>query len=182
MKSSSTILILLLAFGVNYLFSYPMYKELNNLRTDYINQKESLNTINNIEIKKDELLGQYNSIPQSIKNNINTVLPDSLDYVKLISDIDSVANNYGISIKDPNVKIKSPSVGGSIEDAQPEKLFESAIVAFSFSSTYEGFNSFLHELENSMRILDIKSLKISPSKNGIYEYSIEFETYWMKNI
>ncbi len=182
MTSSSTILIFLLTFGVNYLFSYPMYEEVKNLRAEYKNQQDSLVTINNIEIKKDELLKQYNSIPKNIKDNINKILPDSVDFVKLISDIDGVANKYGILIEGPKLKIKSPSVGGSIEEAQPEKTFQSAIVGFSFSSNYSNFNYFLTELENSMRILDIRSLNISPGRNGTYDYLLEFETYWIKNI
>jgi hypothetical protein len=105
--------------------------------------------------------------------------------VKLISQIDAVAAGYGISIGSITVKGQSAPAGNSIGEAQPPKPYESAVIGFTFKSSYENFNTFMNMLGKSMRILDIKSMKLDANKSkddkalGIYLYGVEFETYWL---
>lgn len=60
--------------------------------------ESSLEMVNSIESKKNELLAEFDKISEQDKKNIETILPSSLDFVKLISQIDRVAANYGITI------------------------------------------------------------------------------------
>jgi hypothetical protein len=141
---------------------------------------DSLETVNNIEIKKDELLTKFNAISDADKKSVETVLPKSLDFVKLISQIDTVAANYGISINKISSKEIGASVGTSIANAGPQKSYNSSIIGFAFVASYDKFNAFMGDLEKSLRILDVRSVKLSSKDDGVYSYDVEFETYWFK--
>jgi hypothetical protein len=180
MSGTSKIIILIISLGIGYVFVYSPAKVLPQLMEQKQNDQKYLDTIGSIESKKDELLTKYDNISQDYRDNINTVLPDSLDFIRLVSELDSVAANYGISIGKMTSRETSKSVGSTVENAQPEKIYNSAAVGFSFTTSYDNFKSFMSRLEKSLRILDIKSVKISEGEKGTYSFDVEFETYWLK--
>jgi Tfp pilus assembly protein PilO len=181
MSSISILAYVILTLSVGYAFIYPSVGDLNMLIGEKQKYESSLEMVNNIETKKKELLAEFNQIPSADIAEVETILPNSLNLVKLISDIDAVAAGRGISISAISSKETSSSVGNSIEEAAPQRPYNSAIIGFSFSTSYNGFRNFLSDLEKSLRILDIKSIKISPKEGGIYDYNLEFETYWLKS-
>lgn len=181
MSSTSTLAYIILGLAIGYLFVYPSWNEIAVLQTEKAGFEESLRVISDIENKKNELAAQYNKISEADRKNIDTVLPDSLNFVKLISEIDTVAGKQGISIDNIGSRETDPAVGASIAEAQPQKPFSSAIISFSFTSSYDRFNTFMDSLEKSLRILDVKSVKITTLPGGQYNYTVDLETYWLKS-
>lgn len=178
MSNISKITYLVLAVIVGYVFAYPYYKDIALLMDQRQKYEGYLQMVANIEKRKDELMTQLENLPAGDRKNIDTVLPSSMDFVKLVSDIDSVGSKYGIKIT--NISSREVQSGGdSIAEAEPEKPYKSATVEFSFRSSHENFSKFMDELERSMRILDIRSLRIDSQKD-INTYNVEFETYWIK--
>ncbi len=180
MSSTSTLTCFVLALAIGYAFVFPAFSEVSILMEDKQGYEDSLKMVAEIENRKNELLTEFNNISETDKKNIETVLPDSLDYVKLVSDIDAVAALHGISIDKITKKELDSSVGDSIENAEPQKAYKSGIIGFSFVASHQRFNDFISNLETSLRILDIRSLKIEAQENGLYAYDIEFEAYWFK--
>jgi len=180
MSNISIIAYLVLALSIGYAFSYPSFQDLNKLLDQKQKYIDALNTINNIENKKNELLTVFNNISDEDKKNIDTVLPSSLDFVKLISQIDNVAAKHGISIDKISSKEMGTSVGDSIENAQPSKPYNSSIIGFSFVASYTDFKAFMDDLEKSLRILDIRSVQLDAQEDGLYSYDVAFEAYWLK--
>ncbi|MFH0804366.1 MAG: type 4a pilus biogenesis protein PilO [Candidatus Zambryskibacteria bacterium] len=181
MSSISIIAYIILTLSIGYAFAYSSFGDVNVLLDQKQKYLDSLDMVNNIENKKNELLTEFNRISLDDKKNIETVLPNSSDFVKLISQIDAVAAKYGISIDKISSKEVNSSTGTSIENAEPSKTYRSEIIGFSFVASYAKFNTFLRDLEKSLRILDVRSVKLSAQKDGMYSYDVEFETYWWPN-
>lgn len=171
---------LLLSLSIGYVFVCSPWAEVSSLNDTKKQYGEFLDTISQIESKKAELQSQFNQISEEDKRDINTVLPNSFDYVKLVSEIDNVAKNYGIVIDKITVNPLDSSVGDSVANAGSPKPYRSAVLGFSFGSDYEEAMTFIDELERSMRILDIRSMKVEESKEFGYFFSMQFETYWLK--
>ncbi|MEK7117003.1 MAG: type 4a pilus biogenesis protein PilO [Patescibacteria group bacterium] len=180
MSSTSKIAYLILTLAVGYIFIYPSVGDLSALMSEKQRYNDSLETVSNIEDKKNELLTKFNDISDDDKKEIEIILPSSLNFIKLISQIDAVAAGNGISIDKISSKETSSSIGNSIEEAQPQRPYQSSIIEFSFTASYEKFNAFMDKLEKSLRILDVKSVKLTIQEDGDYSYSVEFETYWLK--
>ena len=171
---------LIISLSVGYAFAYPSFGDISSLTAEKDKYENSLIQVQNLENKKNELLGKFDKISVENKKDIETILPSSLGFIDLIYQIDNLAAKYGLSINNTSFKEISSSVGGSIGTARPQRPFESSIIGFSFTTSYDQFNNFIGDLEKSLRILDMRTLKIEPEENGIYTYTVEFETYWTK--
>ncbi len=171
---------LILSLSIGYVFVYSPWAEVSDLNDKKSEYSGFIDTVSQIETKKNELQTQFNQISEEDKRDINTVLPTSLDYVKFVSEIDNVAKKYGIIIDKINLAQVDSSVGDSVANAGPSKPYRSSILGFSFGSDYKKAMAFIDELEKSMRILDIRSMKIEENKDFGYLYNVQFETYWLK--
>ena len=180
MSSTSILAYVIFTLSIGYAFIYSSIGGLSALIDEKQKYNNSLEMVGNIENKKNELLTKFNNISAADKKDIETILPSSLDFVRLVSQIDAVAANYGISIDKVYSRETSSSVGESIEGAKPQRPYKSSIIGFSFTAPYNKFNAFMNNLEKSLRILDIRSVKLTTQESGIYSYNIEFETYWLK--
>lgn len=180
MSNTSVLIYFFLTLAVGYAFAYPSIGDLSILMEEKQKQEDSLVMMAEAESKKNELLTKYNQISPEDKMYVETVLPDSLDFVKLISQIDAIASKYGLTIDKTSFKETSNTEGDTVSDVGPQKPFDSAIISFSFDGSYNQFNNFINDLSRSLRILDIKSLRINAADDGVYSYSVEFEAYWLK--
>lgn len=179
MSNISILGYLILAVSIGYSFLYPMAGEVSTLQAEKDKYNASLAMTADIENKKNELLTEFNNISAAQKKDINTILPSSFDFVRLVSQIDAVAGKHGISIDKISSKDADQSVGENVAEAQPQPPYHSAAISFSFEASYEEFNAFMGELEKSLRILDIKNIKLEAGEGGAYTFEVEFETYWL---
>jgi hypothetical protein len=184
MSNTSIISFVLLTIATGYFFVYSPMGDLNTLMSQKQEYQKDLDTVSSIESVKSDLLAKFNKISDDDKKNINIMLPDSQNFIKLVSQIDSVAAAYGISIGNISSKKADTSVGDSISEAAPAKPYNSAIISFTFIAPYDKFNAFMGELGKSLRVLDVRSVKLKSAakdKNGRdagYVYDVQFETYW----
>lgn len=181
MSNTAVLAYIVLSIAIGYAFLMPNYDELSILQEEKQKYALSLEKVNNIENKKTELLTKFNNISVPDRKNIDTLLPDSFNFVRLVSQIDSVGMNYGISIDKVTSRILDPAVGDSMATTDVQKPYQSAIIGFSFTGSYERFGDFITALEDSLRILDIRSIRLSSTDTGSYNYIVEFETYWLKS-
>lgn len=180
MSGTSKLAYFLLTLVIGYVFVYSPFGEIQGLMEKKEKYILSLETISNIENVKNELMTKFNAISEDDKKNINTILPNSVSFVRLISQIDAVAAKHSISIGGIGYQEFSSSGGDSIGTAQPTKPYKSSLISFSFDSGYENFKAFMDDLGKSMQILDIRSVSIGSSKESVYTYNVAFETYWLE--
>jgi hypothetical protein len=179
MSNTSSAIILIVIIASGYFFVYPSFQEVQLIQQEKSAHLASLEMMNNIESKKNQLLTEYDKISIEDRKNIDTVLPSSLNLVRLISQIDAVASKYGIAIDKISSRDNDMSSGGSIESGPSLKPFRSSIISFYFISTYENFKLLMNGLEKSLRIIDIKTVKLEVQEGGLNQYTVEFETYWL---
>jgi len=171
---------ILISTSLLYAFAYPFWTEVSMKIDEKAKYQKTIEDVNMLNQKKDKLLSQIDQISVEDRERIDTFMPSSLDFVKLTSDINNVGSKYGIVIDKVNSIEKDKSVGNSIDEAQPPKIYDTASVSFSFSSSYSNFVKFIGDLEKSLRILDVKTISINPKETGTYDFMLEMETYWTK--
>ena len=160
-----------------------------------------------LENERDKLTAKYNTISQDNLNKIQKLLPDNIDNIRLILEIEKIASPYGITLKDikydasekksDTASKTTPSaiVGASPVSAQSgTKGYGIWDLEFSTTSTYDNFMSFTKDLESNLRIVDISSISFSSdsvssvglatsavSGKDVYKYDFKIKTYWLKN-
>lgn len=117
----------------------------------------------------------FNQIDDAKKNALNKLLPDSIDNVKLIIDINQIASDKGMTIR--NISIK----GGDTTSVGPDtRPYGVATLGFSVSGPYKTLKDFLVSLQTSLRLIDVTSVSFSSGDKDQYEYNVEIKSYWLK--
>lgn len=181
MSSTSILAFIILSAAIGYTFAYSPYGEVSTIAAQKSTYQDSLDQLASVESRKAELQNQFAKMTESQKLQIDTILPDSFNFVKLVAQIDAVAAKYGLSIEQITAEESDPTIGDSVEAAMPANPYSSGVIGFSFTSSYEVFQQFMDDLEKSMRILDVKSLKVGKPEKGLYDFQVEFETHWLTN-
>lgn len=128
--------------------------------------------------KRDALQNKYKSITKADIDKLEEMLPDSLDNVKLVLDMDRMASTWGLRIR--NIAVSGGDESDKKQIGGGEKGFGSATITFSISAPYDVFLGFLGDLEDGLRLIDITALTISPKDPRSYDFSVTLKTYWLK--
>jgi len=181
------ITLIVLAVALFFSVTDKQYEKVKALKIENAEYEEAIENSKALLRKRDELLGQYNSFSQQDLRKLNKLVPDSIDNVRLIIDINSVTAKYGVEIQ--NLKLDSVKAGASTgagdapaepSDSSDTRPYRSAALTFSVSTDYETFIKILKDLEASLRILDVTNVTFNATDTGQYTYNITIQTYWMK--
>jgi hypothetical protein len=199
MKSITSLALIILAVGVFFFYIDPEYKKVQALNEQIEKNKEILEIVNRLDTKKTELNTKFNQISQEEKKELEKLLPDTVDNIRLIIDIRNIADQFGLEIKDISIASKDQNTGEAKKTISQKSNFEDfggensikyvdtsriGVLSFSFgvSAKYEVFIEFLEELERSLRLLDIRSMEVTSGGGDsvFYNYRVTFDTYWLK--
>lgn len=132
-----------------------------------------------------ELNGQYNAISTEEKEKLDMLLPDYVNNIQLIIDVNGIAKGNGMTIK--NIKVTTSEDKDSSGQTKKTSALSSKnqnlgtmLLSFSVTGPYSAYKSFLADLASSLRIIDISSTSFNTDDKGIYNYNIELRTYWLK--
>jgi Tfp pilus assembly protein PilO len=211
MKFIFPIILIGVAISMFFLFTNPIYSDITNLRTQVSSYNEALDNSKALENERDKLTAKYNSISKDDLVRLQTLLPDNVDNIRLILEIEQIALPYGMALKDvkynttteKDLKAKATAeslggvVGGGISQ-QINKDYGIWELQFSSIGTYNNFLNFTKDLEKNLRIVDISSVEFSssdsydsgikgvssknvPAASQVYKYNFTIKTYWLKN-
>lgn len=135
--------------------------------------------------REEELSTKQNAVSTLDKGRIEAFLPDGVDNVQLILDLDALATRSGIRLQDFSVEEPSEEEGaGGLPSGRlaitEERAVESIEVTVSGIGSYQAFRTFLEGVELSLRPLDLVDLTVSDSETGIYSYGMRFRIYWLR--
>jgi len=171
-------ILLLIASGVLF-FGYidPTYRHIVELRTDEARYDSALNNTEELQSVRDVLRSKYNSFSGTDLERLAKMVPNNVDNVRLVRDIDGIASKYGMSLYNTTVGVveSGPSEIGFSDDP-----YGSVLLTFSVTGPYKTFLNFLKDLEASLRIVDVMDVSFSASDKDLYEYRVAIQTYWLK--
>jgi hypothetical protein len=182
MKKIIPIILIIIAIGLFFTFTTGQYAEVQALlkvngdyNTAIDNSKELLRV-------RDKLLSKYNSFTPASVTRLEKLVPDNIDNVRLIIDIEGITSKYGVSLK--NVGITTANDKDKKEQAAlaagQGKGYSSVLLKFSITTTYENFLKIMRDLESSLRIVDVVNISLTSSDSDLYQYDLLLKTYWLK--
>lgn len=170
-----SIIFILAALGISFGYTKPTYNsttnssdltvksiaELKMLQSEY---QDALRKVAEIEEVRNGLLTKYNAISEDDRTKISKLMPDNIDSVRLVININNIASSYGMSLQDISFS-DSPNMSQGMDNNTQaviahSKLYSYITFNFSVSGTYDNLMSFLGNLEKSLEITDVVSLSI----------------------
>ncbi|MAF59274.1 MAG: type 4a pilus biogenesis protein PilO [Candidatus Pacebacteria bacterium] len=170
---------LLVSAGVFVGYIKPTYDDVKILQFEDSQFNQALDKSRELQEVRGSLLSRFNTFSEADLARLQKMLPDNVDNVRLILDIDGVASKYNMRTRNVQVVQDSSATPEIIGlDTRP---FDSLILSFSVAGTYDGFINFLRDLESSLRIVDVLSLTFQSNRIGdLYEFDMSIRTYWLK--
>lgn len=179
-----------------FLLTDPFYKSISLERGQVASYNEALDNSKALEAERDKLTQKYNSFDPENLSKLQKLLPDNVNNIRLILEIEKIASPYGMVLKDVkydatnDTVATSPTIGVAKGGTNSlNKDYGTWNLEFSTQGTYNNFNNFVKDLENNLRIVDISSIQfssggkigLSPSLQEAYKYNFKIRTYWLKN-
>ncbi len=182
MKRIMPIIFILGAIALFFFYTNPQYQTLKSHVDDRDKIVEANNKAATLRAVRQKLTDDRKKISQDDADKIKKMLPDGVENVGLIIDIDNIAGIYGMRIRNTRVNDGSTSASKSaaVVAGPDSKKYGTISLSFSVTSTYENFIAFLKDLESSERLVDVTALTFTSNKDGRYEFNVTLQTYWLK--
>ncbi len=181
------IILLISSLGIFFGYVDPNYKGSSYTPGDYSTYSVSalqgeLGNFQQIETssqqvkdKRDSLIAQKNSISVDDQDKLAVMLPSNIDNIRLIIEINNIASQKGISIK--NISF---SEQGANQNAISTQAYGTLNLKFTVTTTYGNFLNFLSDLESNLRLIDVTGISFSSTNSGLYDFNVSINTYWLK--
>lgn len=170
------------------MYTKPAYDDVQTKLADNAEYDAALNKAAQLQAVKQGLLDKYNKFNPTDLDRIQKLLPDHVDNVALILDLDNLAQRFGLGLE--NVDVSAPASAATSKTAvgtvgAAAQKYDSLTIKFATHATYQDFLRFLTDLEASLRVVDLMSLTIADggetqAGEPVYNFAISLRTYWLK--
>lgn len=186
------IILIAIAIGGFFVFTAPTYEQIAVLRADKDAYNQALGNSKALENERDKLTSKYNTISKEDLERLQKLLPDNIDNIRLILEIEKIAAPYGMVLKDVKYNAsESQTSQAAAQASNPQgtapKDYRVLNMEFSVTGNYNNFLNFTRDLESNLRIVDISSVvftsdaELKTNPNLAYKYNFKIKTYWLKN-
>ncbi len=177
----------------------PLRGDVSLLRTEVATYNAALDNSKELQKTRDDLVNTYKRIKVEDRDRLEHFLPNTVNNIKFILEVERIANLHSMSIKNIKFDVSKPTetkttANGkttvvTASDPSAMSPYGTFPIDFTTEGNYDTFVLFLKDLEHNLRLVDIKSVGFivpAPQKGGvgpdpnIYTYSLKVETYWLK--
>ncbi|MES2930812.1 MAG: hypothetical protein V4665_03465 [Patescibacteria group bacterium] len=180
-----------------FLIIDPLYKDVVSLRSDMNTYNLALDNSTSLQKTRDELLETYKNIKQEDRNRLDRFLPNTVNNIKFILEVEHIASTHNMPIK--NIKFEAQEAEAlsataprtaivTASDSTASLPYGIFPIEFTTDGNYDSFVGFLKDLERNLRLVDVKGVSFSvpaaakpgEAANSTYSYVLKVETYWLK--
>ena len=167
------------AIGLFFGYIDPTYLAVKELKAKNQQYSDALDKSKELQAVRDRLLSKYNAFRGADLDRLQKLLPDAIDNVRLILDLDNMATRYSMRTRNVTISNQNPPKEGTV--GPEENRYGTATITFSVIGSYDTFLAYLRDLESSLRLVDITSILFTVGANSdLNQYTISVKTYWLK--
>lgn len=176
-------ILVLIAIGLFFGYTQPTFNGAVAMHKQKIQDYDSaLLAADRFKMKEQQLAAERAAMPAEQVDRLNVLLPDGVDNVQLILDLNALANNSGMRLGDFDITL--PTETGAVSQNSfalaSENPVDSIDLTMTGTGSYVAFRTFLAGLENSLRPLDLINLELTNSPTGVYSYGMTVRLYWLR--
>jgi Tfp pilus assembly protein PilO len=185
------IVVIILAVALFFGYVRPTWDgEIANTRAEIDSLNNALDASARFSAKEVALETERNKLPPEQLARLDAFLPDSVDNIQLILDLNALASHSGVTLSNfttsnvPNASNASSAGAGDAQNTNgaftgATSPVDSLTIGINATGTYSAFRSFMTGVEQSLRPLDVTALTVTDSDTGVYMYQITLKFYWL---
>lgn len=159
----------------------PSLAKLKVVKQQLVELRQSEDRVKELMALYDTLRSTYQQITDQDKQTLEKALPANINNVRLILELERIAELHGLGFKDVNVVLKEDQAGAASQDQRSQQL-RKVEASVTLVGDYAAFIKYLTDLEKSLRILTLRSIDFRTvrikDKPTEFEYDLTLETYW----
>lgn len=168
----------------------PTYDAAQSFKASIARYDSALEKTKEIQVLKRDLLTRYNLFAGDNIDRLLKMVPDHVDNVRLVLDLDGIAAQYGLRVQNVEAEAitkKEDTQSATLVGGSADEPYQSLTLQFEVVSTYSDFLSLMRDLESSLRVVEIESLSLkqygtppSTQNEPLYTFSVVMRTFWLK--
>ena len=170
------IILVVAAIGLFVVYTNPTYQSTKALSTQVAAYNDALDKSQQLRSIRDALLSKRNTFSADDVQKLSELLPDNVDNIRLIIDINNIAARHGLTLSGVSIGDVSENAN-ALAAANTSGPVGNVDIGFSITTSYDNMLSFLTDLEHSLRIIDVRHLGFSASATDSSTYTFSIRTY-----
>ena len=180
LRSLTPIILIIGSILLFFLVIQGQYTNAQQLADTKNQLEQSLANFNTLVTTESTLSEQLKALDPLGLNRVTKSLPGNTDTIRSLLDLQNMGARYGIAIK--NIQVGDSSDAGQRALGPSDAPVAKADLSFSMTTSYANLQNFLHDIEKSLRIIEVKSINLTTGPvPGQYAVNLTVETYWLKN-
>ncbi|MES2059891.1 MAG: type 4a pilus biogenesis protein PilO [Patescibacteria group bacterium] len=180
MKNIFPTILILAALGLFFFFTNGQYQQIKSLQSDIASYNSALGKSQEVLKKRGELQAKYAQFAASDIDALTKLLPDHVDNVQLILDINGIARKHNMSVSKVKIDQAAPANSKDSVLGPTTQAYSSILVSFRTQASYEDFVAFIKDLEQGLRLVDVTDLSFKAGPKDLNDYAVTIKTYWLK--
>jgi Tfp pilus assembly protein PilO len=182
MRFITPLILIAVSVALFVFYTDDIYQAAKEVKVQVSSYDNALNKSQELKKVRDQLLSRRNAFVVEDVQKLKKVLPDNVDNIRLIIDINNIAARRGLTLKNLQIGEISDSAGArsSLAVGSSGEPLGSVTLSFAVSASYENFLVFLADIEHSLRIVDVEKIAFSASSPTVNDYSFTIRTYWLR--
>jgi dsDNA-binding SOS-regulon protein len=181
--------------GIFFLPEYGIsakYTDIKAVKAEIEEYKKANDSAKKLAEKRDELNEKYNSFTDAQRQRLVTFLPDNIDPIRFILEMEGVGKKMAMPIRGASYSavknVANPDQTIAVGDVKY------GVYNFSFATegNYDSLTKLLDQFNNSLRLIDITDISVSAGSpaglaagdgarpSDFYTYNVKLTTYWLK--
>lgn len=161
----------------------PTYTEIVQQKAKEVELTNFLSDAKQANEKLAKIKDAYAAFPAGSEQSLSTILPDSIDPIKFIIEIESIAHIHGLVLK-------GPKADASDDDKTAAGKYNTSKLTFSVAAPYPVFEQFLKDIQDSLALRDMTNVSFTADtvsadsaprnqrpESIIYDYNVSITSY-----
>lgn len=179
------ILGIIIAVGLFFTYIQPTFSEVRMIQDETAQYAEATEKATELQQRITQLKAQQERISQEDRARLETLLPNVLDEVTLLIDINTLASAHNLILSDIDVG-NTEGVDTAVVEQQgatpatADPLREQYVpldIGFSVAGSYADFRNFLKELERSLVLTEVTQIQFTESEGDLTRFDIVVRFY-----
>jgi len=188
---------ILIAVGLFFTYVQPTYREVQAVRAETAQYAEAITHALELQRRVSELKTRQNSISLADLERLEALLPDEIDEVAFLVDLNALVGKHTLGLGDILVvdsedvestnaprsrrgsteeeEVLQPAEGGV--DTAARGKYRTLDVHFAVVGTYQDFRTFLSDLERSLVLMDVTDISFGQDDAAETTYSVSVRLY-----
>ncbi|MEK7504783.1 MAG: type 4a pilus biogenesis protein PilO [Patescibacteria group bacterium] len=183
MKVFTPILFLIIAGIIFFQLTDPVLGQIDKWQEKKTALEEGLKSAQDLIERQNALIAERNEISDEQFERLDKLIPEQVDNVRLIIEMGRIGSRNGMPMR--NVTVTTGTKDGEepalvLPEGDVKNQLNEVDISFTVSGSYPLFKSFMKNLADNLRILDINSFSVKAGEGSLYDYNVGLTTYWLK--